>query len=154
MKICFTKPEDAIFLKRRYFRELPQHRWVIREESAKIIAHIAVHEKIVKAEGKTFKIGGIAEVCVHPKFQGHGLAKRLLSATDEWLRSQDFPFSVLFGESRIYSSSGYITVNNLFHDAKDTNGRNRRKKSTNAMVKQLLNQKWPGGEVYLPGPAF
>jgi hypothetical protein len=62
LTICFTKPEDAIFLKRRYFREPPQHRWMIRVESTKIIAHIAIHEKVVKAKGKTYRIGGIAEV--------------------------------------------------------------------------------------------
>ena len=59
---CFTKPQDVVFRDRRYFREPYPHRWVIRDDNNAIVAHIGVNEKQVEAEGRTCRIGGIAEV--------------------------------------------------------------------------------------------
>ena len=59
---CFTKPQDVVFRDRRYFRDPYPHRWVIRDDNNAIVAHIGVHEKQVEAEGRTCRIGGIAEV--------------------------------------------------------------------------------------------
>lgn len=154
LSICFIKPHHSVFQKRRYFREPPQHRWIIRNKSGEIVAHAAVHEKTVTAGGEKFKIGGVAEVCVHPEFRGHGLVKILLSSVNKWLCSQNFPFSVLFGNPRIYSSSGYSPVDNLFHDSETDNGTTMRKQSSHAMIKQLLDKSWPLEEVSLPGLSF
>ena len=69
---CFTKPQDVVFRDRQYFQEPYPHRWVIRDENNAIVAHIGVHEKQVETEGRTYRIGGIAEVCVHPDYRGKG----------------------------------------------------------------------------------
>jgi len=154
LSTCFTKPGDTVFRDRRYWRELPQHRWVIRATTGEIIAHIAVHEKIVVFGGKKHRIGGIAEVCVRPEHRGHGYVKVLLAHAHDWLRAYGFAFAVLFGEPHVYSSSGYVVVTNLVADIRDAAGEVRRQPAKGAMVVSLGRQSWPATEVFLPGQIF
>lgn len=150
---CFTKPEDIVFKDQRYFREPYPHRWVIRDSKGSIIAHIGVHEKSVVAGGRTFQIGGIAEVCVYPEYRGRGFVKSMLACIHDWLIGHKFDFAVLFGDPRIYDSSGYVQVNNLVHDDETATGEKCTSPSP-AMVRLLSETPWPDGSVYLPGPKF
>lgn len=150
---CFTKPQDVVFKERRYFVEPYAHRWVIRDARRCIIAHVGVHEKTVEADGRWFRIGGLAEVCVHPEYRGRGFVKAMLARIHDWLIRNKFDFAVLFGEPSIYQSSGYVEVHNLLHDEVTPSGQ-RCKVQSPAMVRQLSNKPWPSGEVYLPGPKF
>jgi len=152
---CFTKPQDFVFRQRRYFREPYRHRWVIRDNRRAIIAHVGVHDKYVESEGQRYRIGGIAEVCVHPDHRGRGYVKAMLACVHRWLAvpgthggQQRFDFAVLFGKPQIYSSSGYVQVGNLIlDDETDSDG-------GNAMVRQLTQTTWPTAPVHLPGPKF
>ena len=150
---CFTRPEDVVFKDRRYFREPYPHRWVIRDAQDTIIAHVGVHEKTAETDGRIFRIGGIAEVCVHPDFRGRGLVKKMLVRVHDWLIQHEFDFAVLFGDARVYGSSGYVQVNNLVHDNVTATGEICTSHSP-TMVRQLSNIPWPDGQVYLPGPKF
>ncbi|MBA4388417.1 MAG: GNAT family N-acetyltransferase [Verrucomicrobia bacterium] len=150
---CFLKPQDVVFKERRYFKEPPAHRWFIRDESGRLAAQVAVHDKTVLSGGRTYRIGGIAEVCVHPDHRGNGYVKKLLDAANEWLARNGFEFSVLFGRQEIYSSSGYAVKNNMYHNIKNETGEVTRKNDT-PMVKPLGAMPWPEGEVFLPGPNF
>ncbi len=155
--VCFTSPGNvAVFTEQRYFHEPPQHRWLMRDAEG-AIAHIAVHEKYVVVDKIKYPIGGIAEVCVHPNHRGQGYVKRILTAIEVWLLSQKIPYAVLFGNPKIYASSGFHQATNLFHDANhDAEDREDqpRLKSAQAMVKPLTNQRWFTAEVYLPGKTF
>jgi len=75
---CFTGPEDVVFNERRYFHEPCARRWFLRDGLNGLIAQVALHDKEVHADEKVYRIGGVAEVCVHPDFRGRGLVKRLL----------------------------------------------------------------------------
>lgn len=149
---CFVKPQDAVFRTRRYFREPYPHRWIIEDAAGAFIAHVGAHDKIVRAAGKTYRIAGIAEVCVHPDYRGQGLVRTMLRRIHRELARRGFDFAVLFGDPRVYASSGYSGVGNLFHDEK-TAGRIRRK-NVAAMVHPLSATPWPRGRVHLPGPTF
>lgn len=148
---CFTKPQDVVFRERRYFKEPPGHRWLIRDEDGLLAAHVAVHEKMVELGGWGRPIGGIAEVCVHPDRRGHGHVRTLLADIHAWLTAREVPFAVLFGDPRFYASSGYVSVSNLFLRADPSAAW---APATGAMVKPLLAEPWPAGEVHLSGPAF
>jgi len=153
LSTCFTKPEDVVFRERRYFIEPPKHRWLLRDDAGRLIAHVAVHEKVIEAGERSFAIGGVAEVCVHPDYRRRGLVKQMLAQVHGWSAARGVPFAVLFGDPAVYTSSGYVTVENLSHDARSEDGRPIRKRKT-AMVKPLLGESWPSGEVHLPGPEF
>lgn len=82
---CFTKPQDFVFKTRRYFQEPYKHRWTIRDEHGVLIAHVGVHEKTIEADGQSYRIGGICEVCVHPNYRGRGYVKAMLECVHDWL---------------------------------------------------------------------
>ncbi len=146
---CFTKPQDVVFKDRRYFQEPYPHRWVIRDGQGVIVAHIGVHEKEVEAEGTTFRIGGICEVCVHPDYRGRGYVRIMLNSIHEWLCRHGFVFAVLFGNPLVYGSSGYVQRTNLF-----LGGGEQEWKQAKGMIRELSGMPWPGEDVHLPGPGF
>lgn len=146
---CFTKAQDVVFKDRRYFREPYPNRWVIRDGRGALVAHIGVHEKEVETGGTTFRIGGICEVCVLPAYRGRGYVRAMLESAHDWLTARGFVFAVLFGNPRVYGSSGYVQVTNLFHGGEEEGW-----KQVNAMVRELAGTPWPSEEVHLPGPKF
>lgn len=149
LSTCFTKPGDDVFSKRRYWREPYQHRWIIRNERGALIAHVGVHDKRVEAEGRTFRIGGICEVCVHPDYRGRGQVKAMLECVHSWLSANRFPFSVLFGDPQVYGSSGYVTVDNVYLNEDGQEG-----EKVKGMVRQMADIRWPDGDVHLVGLKF
>jgi predicted N-acetyltransferase YhbS len=77
--------------------------------------------------------------------------RALLAEIHAWLAAREVPFAVLFGDPRFYASSGYVSVSNLFLRADPSA---TWAPADGAMVKQLLAEAWPAGEVHLAGPAF
>lgn len=155
LSTCFTKPQDHVFRERRHFNEPPAHRWVIRDDSGSLAAHLAVHDKRLHAtDGRVFRIGGVAEVCVHPAHQGKGHVKHLLAAAHGWMTAQGYVFSVLSGNPLYYASSGYRAAGNLFRDGRDAAGAPIRVKTEGSLVVALSPQPWPEGETCIPGPSF
>ncbi len=150
---CFTKAKDAMFRHRRYAKEPYPHHWVIRDEDGAIVAHLGVHEKHVQAGGRAYSIGGIAEVCVHPDCRGRGSVKHMLAAAHGYLAGEGFDFAVLFGNPKVYGSSGYVQKANVWHDSEKPHTPGDRERVT-VMVRELSGVPWPAGEVYLPGPTF
>jgi len=104
LSLCFSN--QPVFKVQRYFKEMPGHRWYI-EDNGYIIAHAAVHDKNILTEKGTIRIGGIAEVCVHPDYRGKGLVKKMLAVIHKWLQENDFSFAMLYGDADVYASSGY-----------------------------------------------
>ncbi len=148
---CFTRPQDAVFRERRYYISPYPHRWIVRDAGGTLMAHAGVHEKRICAGRRAFRVGGVAEVCVHPDWQGKGWMKGMLQAIHAWLRHHGFSFSVLMGEEPVYRSSGYRPVANLFYDAAEHKTPQR---CTAALALALTDVEWPEGEVYMPGPLF
>jgi predicted N-acetyltransferase YhbS len=149
LSTCFTKPKDYVFKTQRYFIEPYPNRWIVRGENGKVVAHIGVHEREIHAEGKVYRFGGIAEVCVHPDARGMGLVKKMLVVIHEWLSARNFAFSILMGDPRVYSSSGYVEVDNIVSGGGEAGW-----KPFEGMVKELSETPWPSGEVRLQGANF
>jgi predicted N-acetyltransferase YhbS len=150
---CFTGPQDVVFKTRRYFHDPYPHRWVIKNEQGELVAHVGVHERCVTSEGITSRIIGMAEVCVRPDYRGRGFIGMTFRCIHAWAIQQGFDFSVLFGDPKIYGSSGYTNVTNLFYDSQESDGRMVRKQAL-AMVKTLTTRPWPTGQVSLQGLPF
>lgn len=149
LSTCFTKPVDHVFKERRYFIAPYPNRWIIRGDEGKVVAHVGVHERLIQADGKEYRFGGIAEVCVHPDYRGKGLVKKMLVLIHEWLSERGFSFAILMGDPRVYSSSGYVEVENIIHGG-DEGGW----KPFEGMVCTLSDSPWPTSEVRLPGDKF
>ena len=154
LALCFTKPCDTVFRDRRYFHEPPRWRWFVRGAPAELIAHIAVHDKLIGTTAGELRIAGIAEVCVHPQHRGRGLVRDLLAAAHPWLAAHDIPVAMLFGDKKVYASSGYRNIANPIRSRNPETGTWVVATSDWAMVKPLQNYNWPAGVVDLRGPTF
>jgi GNAT superfamily N-acetyltransferase len=148
---CFSY--NPIFLARRYLRKRPGHRWMVSDTEGEIVAHAALHEKIIGTETGDLLIGGIAEVCVASPHRGRGIARDLLSSMDQWLKARDIPFAMLFGEPRVYTSSGYVPIQN---DLRTENwlGQPWNPFRGTPMIKSHSPTPWPSGMIDLRGPTF
>lgn len=146
-------PYATILLTRRYIREIPTHRWLVRSSSGELIAHTAVHDKVISASGRDLRIGGIAEVCVAYPARGHGLVRKMLAKAHAWMRSEGIPFAMLFGQPKVYASSGYSLIENpirtehpLIQQLNPFKGK--------PMIHPISNDPWPNGPIDLRGPTF
>ena len=147
---CF--PHEPLFLKRRYLKERPLHRWLV-SDGGRIIAHSAVHEKILGSASGEIRIGGIAEVCVSTKHRGRGLAKEMLNAIHAWLPANGIAFAVLFGHPRVYLSSGYSVIRNEL-SCENALLRQLNPFGGKPMVRRLTEAPWPAGLIDLRGPSW
>ena len=146
---CFTKPQDIVFKTRRYFIDPPKHRWYCIDESGKILAHIAVHEKTIRSQDKKMIVCGMSEVCVAPDNRGQGYVKSILKDIHTFMKNEGIKSSLVSGEVDIYQSSGYRSIDNLVF-------RNQGKieKFPKAVMKELNDEKWPTHQVFLEGSYF
>jgi predicted N-acetyltransferase YhbS len=150
LSTCFTNKESSMFKTQRYFKEMPAHRWLVYAEDGELVAHIAVHDKVVKTQSRSFRIGGVADVCVHPNHRRKGLVKQILQKIFIFLNKADVSVSVLFSEGKRYASSGYRPVSNLFSrsEAKEWT------QAEGAYVKEIKAHSWPKEDVFLEGLTF
>ncbi|CAH1565357.1 GNAT family N-acetyltransferase [Vibrio rotiferianus] len=148
LSTCFTKEQDKIFQTQRYFNEMPRHRYLIWDGD-RLAAHVAVHEKQVMIDDQSFPICGIAEVCVDPGSRGLGLVKILLEAVHKDALERGDVFSVLFGLTSVYQSSGYQPINNLKMEVTANHW-----VSTDETMVRSLKIIWPQQTVHLVGYPF
>lgn len=151
LALCFN--DQPVFQKQRYFKELPQHRWMIKDDD-KIIAHVAVHDKDIESEKGIMKTGGIAEVCVHPDYRGMGFVKRMLAVIHEWLKDNGFDFAMLYGDVNVYRSSGYYSIKNEIKYLDHITNEWKSEVSEDAMVASINRDDWPDGLININGPTF
>lgn len=102
-----TSAAAPVFAARRWWRLRPAWRWVARDPTGAIAAHIAVHDlRLGSTEGPLALIG-IAEVYTRPAHRQRGLVRALLDCCHRHARERGLAWSGLFGAARHYASSGY-----------------------------------------------
>ncbi|GLO61234.1 hypothetical protein MACH09_17420 [Vibrio sp. MACH09] len=149
---CFTNSDEAIFKQQRYYREVPTHRYLIVNNHSELIAHIAVHDKQVLIDNNPVPIAGIAEVCVDPSYRQRGCVRKLLNHVHQDIESRGMSYSILFGETFVYQSSGYREVSNLY--VKEATSVNELWQPEPAMIKEITRP-WPDTfPVKLEGSTF
>lgn len=147
--LCF--PDTPQFREHRHYLEPPSHRWFIRDDG-RLIGHVCLHRKIIGSAEGDLRIGGIAEVCVRPTHRGRGLVGRMLHEIHQW--DHDGDFQMLFGDERVYHSSGYQTVHNplRYFDPKKQQWITQPLAGT--MTRPAARSNWPAGPIDLRGPLF
>jgi len=152
LSVCF--PKDVEFTLHRHFQEKPAHRWMGRDEAGRLMGHVCIHDKMLGSCAGDLRIGGVAEVCVHPDFRGRGLVRTMLGQVHPWLAERGFDFAMLFGREAVYTSSGYRTVENMlrYYDLKQKQWMTQA--VAGAMVRPLGQRAWPEQWIDLRGPVF
>jgi len=151
---CFRGPHNARFEHQRFFDQMPQHRWLIRDADGHLIAHLAMHDKVLGSTAGDLRVAGVAEVCVAQTHRGQGLVRRMLVAAEIWASAQEMSFAVLFGNHKIYESSGYVPVTNSIRRFKPDTGVWTLEPMPSFQVKPLGKVTWPEGDIDLRGPIF
>jgi predicted acetyltransferase len=154
LSTCFTKTQDSIFHTQRFWQERPARHYVVREVSGRLIAHANYHDKRLGCEQGEVRIGGVGDVCVHPDARGQGLVRSMLTALHQDLQDQGIPFGMLFGDAKVYRSSGYRPISNPLHYREFGSTNWTTKVSAEAMIKVLGTASWPQGTLDLRGPLF
>ena len=166
LSACFTKPGDEVFRERRYFHELPQHRFLIPTnpgaslDDVALAAHLAIHDRAVSTTVGVLSCGGIAEVAVSPEYRRQGLVRRLLDEAHTWLSQQRYEFAILFGDPGVYGSKGYRAAQNpvYYRDAETGVCRCRQfgtsPESEAFMYRSISGSVWPSGPIDLQGYKF
>jgi len=150
--VCF--PHESVFATQRFLYEKPKYRWCVFSNETQLVAHTALHIKKIKTKLGEYQIGGIAEVCVHPEFRRKGLVRAIMDKVDALLISEKIPFSMLFGEGKIYHSSGYFEVKNEIRRFDVETNEWITEVNKDAKYKELSDLKWPEGLIDLQGPMF
>jgi len=148
--LCFQK---ECFREHRYYIEMPTYHWCIYDATGKLVAHTALHLRRIVSLSREFVAGGIAEVCVHPDFQRRGLVKTMMQEADDFLAEQNIPFALLFGEAKIYTSSGYTPVPNKIR-YRNSDDEWIEEINSDFKFKKLGDWDWPEGQIDLCGPFF
>jgi predicted N-acetyltransferase YhbS len=151
---CFDQPHNAFFMERRYAQEMPLHRYMLRSAAGRLVAHVAVHEKVISVAEAEVRVGGIAEVCVHESARGRGHVQSLLEQAHRGLVERGIEFAFLFGDSEIYASSGYRAIPASIARFNPTTQCVEVAPSPSALVRPLGDRAWPAGPVDLRGPMF
>src|SRR4051794_13674214 len=71
-------PKDNTFRDRRYWKEIPAHRAILREANGQLAGNIAIHRKVLGTSTGDLLIGGIADVCVRKDCRGRGYVRAML----------------------------------------------------------------------------
>jgi predicted N-acetyltransferase YhbS len=152
--LCFPGPQNACFLKQRYFRELPAHRFVFREPSGEIRAQVAGHDKKISSPKGELRVIGISEVAVHPELRGRRLSQSLLLELEAWAAGKGFSHAMLFGPPALYAPLGYQVAFNAFRYLDWDSQKPMFGPLKNAQFKALKGQPWPELELDLRGPTW
>lgn len=107
-----SSPAAPVFRERRWWRRRPAWRWVVRDGTGGIAAHLAVHDLVLGSPAGDLASAGIAEVYVRPAHRGAGLVRAMLAACHAHACERGLPWSSLFGSPRVYGSSGYAPCGN------------------------------------------
>jgi predicted acetyltransferase len=154
LSTCFTGKINEVFHHQRFFSEMPAHRWLARESDGRLVAHLALHDKLIGTTAGDLRVGGIAEVCVAPTHRGQGLVRRLLPLSDEWMIKEGVPFSTLFGSRDVYGSSGYRQADNPLRYLVKSTGAWREEPINGFLIKPYGSTPWPSGLIDLRGPKY
>jgi predicted N-acetyltransferase YhbS len=146
-------PYEPALLTRRFVKQPPAERWMVMDGGGEFIAHAALHEKMIGTEEGDISVGGVAEICVAADHRGCGLVKQMLQSIHDKLGMRGVPFAMLFGQPKIYKSSGYAVISNPLR-ADNSLARHWNPFCGKPMIHQLSVREWPDGVIDLRGPTF
>jgi len=109
LAVCFPHHKD-IYSKTHYSYDNKPVFSVIIEDGSNVIAYAGVIDRTVKVGGKKYRVAGVQNVCVLPKYRGWQLSDAILKAAMQKANTQRFDFGLLFTQEKIkkvYARNGW-----------------------------------------------
>ncbi|VAW04515.1 hypothetical protein MNBD_ALPHA04-136 [hydrothermal vent metagenome] len=79
----------------------------VAEENGALVGHIALSPMQAVADGRPVRALGLGPVAVTPERQRCGIGSRLINASIEWARANDWQLIFLLGDPRYYCRYGF-----------------------------------------------
>jgi len=114
LAVCFPHHKD-IYSKTHYSYDNKPVFSVIIEDGSNVIAYAGVIDRTIKVGGKKYRVAGVQNVCVLPKYRGWQLSDSVLKAAMQEANTQRFDFGLLFTQEKIkkvYARCGWLQIEN------------------------------------------
>lgn len=112
LAVCFPHHKDE-FSKAHYLNDNKPVFSVIIEDGDSVIAYVGVIDRTIKLGGRRYRVAGVQNVCVLPKYRGQRLSDGVLKAAMEEAHTRKFDFGLLFTQQNIkqvYARNGWIEI--------------------------------------------
>lgn len=77
-------------------------------EGGRLVSLVGCLHQTILVEGHPLPVGSIGSVCTRPEYQGHGLARRLVSDVFGRLRAAGIPVALISGDRGLYKQLGCV----------------------------------------------
>ncbi len=114
LAICFPHHKDE-FSKTHYLSDLKPLFSVIIEDGNDVVAYVGVIDRTIKVGGKKYRVAGVQNIGVLPKYRGRQLSDAVLKAAMKEAQIQRFDFGLLFTQEKIkkvYARNGWLQIKN------------------------------------------
>jgi len=151
---CFP-PDREIFSKSRgWHGSMPA--WnVIMEDAGKVVAHVGIIDRVIRAGNQKLRVAGIQNVFVLPEYRGHGLSDRIMDACMLEAARLDFDTGLLYcvpALEKVYARCGWkLLPKELIIRIDEHGGEVALPDKNIAMFHPLKVLKFPAGTVHLQG---
>lgn len=106
---CFP-PDKEIFSKSRGWHGSMPVWSVIMEDSGKVVAHVGIIDRVIKAGERQLRAAGIQNVFVLAEYRGQGLSDRIMNASMREAEKLGFDIGLLYcipGLEKVYAKCGW-----------------------------------------------
>jgi predicted acetyltransferase len=140
--ICFPESKKD----RSYYKQLPHFRYLVYNDD-QLIGQMGVDHRVISVGDSVFKIFGVIDLCVMPKYQRQGIATQLLNLVTKLAEKKSIDFLLLVADDdRLYSKHGFKYVSNYcsflrIHEHQNY-GVALEKIENDFMVKQIGTESW------------
>ena len=113
LAVCFPHHKDE-FSKAHYLNDNKPVFSVIIEDGGSAIAYVGVIDRTIKLGGRRYRVAGVQNVCVLPKYRHRRLSDGVLKAAMEEAHTRRFDFGLLFTQQKIkkvYARNGWLQIN-------------------------------------------
>ncbi len=151
LKVCF----DTDFGGRSFFIQRHHLRLVMRD-GGRVVGHMALLFRAIRAGGKLVDIIGLAEVATAPDRRGEGIAGAMLQSAIAQARASVAKYMMLFGTAGLYAGAGFLPASNVVrHVSTGADQAQIEQVSGHMMVMPLQDTPWDhDASVDLRGPKF
>lgn len=112
LAVCFPHHKN-IYSKTHYLNDNKPAFSAIIEDGDNIIAYVGVIDRTIKIGGRRYRVAGVQNVCVLPKYRHRRLSDGVLKAAMEEAQARRFDFGLLFTQQNIkqvYARNGWIEI--------------------------------------------
>ncbi len=135
---------DEGFGERSFHQQRHTVRFVARDRDL-IIGHMALCYRSIRLGVDLVRIIGLGEVSTDPKYQGQGIATKLIGETLKFAQDSEADFYLLFGDRPIYAGHGFSPAQNHVKHVEMYHGRTGQvvtATETSLMVLPLKEREW------------